>query len=440
VQRERNRMTAHAFGDARAGFSVVVVSDFGHVTGGAAQVAIQSAIGLRSQGAGVTFVYAVGPVDERLEASGVAVERIPFDEIWAKSPISAALQGIWNGAAAMQISDLLKRFNRRRTIVHFHQWTKCFSPSVLAKSLALGFGTVITMHDYFATCPNGALYNFSTGQPCNLRPLSARCVVSNCDSRSFGHKMVRVARSSAQSLVLSRLAAKPAIIHVSDFARRIAEPYSMDGSRHYTVANPLLLERPERTAAEIYKEFLFVGRLVPEKGCLELARAARRADVPVAFAGSGPMESAIREANPTARLLGWLPTSDLMAIVRKSRALVFPSRWHETSGLVCLEALAHGLPVIASERTAAAGLIETGANGILLDPDDALAFDAALERLRSDETVGYMSRLAYDRYWAAPNSIEGHVAALIDVYRDVVARGEEQMPCSSNSATIPGFS
>jgi glycosyltransferase involved in cell wall biosynthesis len=128
-----------------------------------------------------------------------------------------------------------------------------------------------------------------------------------------------------------------------------------------------------------------------------------------------------------------------MALVRRSRALIFPSRWHETSGLVCLEALAHGLPVIASDRTAAAGLIESGANGILLDPDDAGAFDAALKRLRSDETVGYMSRLAYDRYWAAPNSIEGHVADLIDVYRDVVGAGEEQMQSSSNSAMIRSF-
>jgi glycosyltransferase involved in cell wall biosynthesis len=406
------------------GIALVVVSDFGHVNGGAAQVAIQSAIGLRQSGLDVTFAYAVGPADERLEASGVRIERIPLEEVWSKrNPVAAARQGIWNPSAAAQFADFLGRLDQRRTIVHFHQWTKCFSPSVLAKSLALGFISVITMHDYFMTCPNGALYNFPAGKPCKLRPLSARCMVANCDSRSRGHKLIRIGRSAVQNMVLSGLAAKPAIIHVSEFARRIAEPQSMAGARHYTVTNPVVVEQRERSAAERNGEFLFVGRLVPEKGCRELAEAARRANVPVAFAGRGPMADAIGTANPAARLLGWLSPPEISAVMRQARALVFPSRWYETSGLVCLEALANGVPVIASDRTAAAGLIEPGETGILLDPTDPADFDAALEGLRGDETAERMSRLAYERYWAAPASLERHVAALIEVYHDIAGQG-----------------
>jgi glycosyltransferase involved in cell wall biosynthesis len=404
-----------------AGVSLLIVSDFGHVNGGAAQVAIQSAIGLRQYGVDVTFAYAADPVDARLEAAGVVLRRIPFEEVWSKgNALSAAVQGIWNAAAAAQIGEFLQRFDRRRTIVHFHQWTKCFSPSVLAKSLALGFETVITMHDYFMTCPNGALYNFRAGEPCGLRPLSVRCVAANCDSRSRGHKLVRCGRGVAQRLALSRLDVQPSIVHVSDFARRIAEPQSMARARHYTVTNPVVVERRERVAAERNRGFLFIGRLVPEKGCLDLARAARHAGLPVAFAGQGPMAAAISEINPAAQLLGWLSPTDLATLMRRSRALVFPSRWHETSGLVCLEALASGLPVIASTRTAAAGVIENGGTGMLFDPSDTTGLERALAALRNDETVGSMSRRAYERYWAAPASIDHHVSDLIEIYHEIV--------------------
>src|SRR3546814_355534 len=76
-------------------------------------------------------------------------------------------------------SDLgLATVDRRETVVHFHQWTKAFSPSVFAAVADRGIPAVVSMHDYFLACPNGAYFNFPRNAPCSLRPLSPACIRS----------------------------------------------------------------------------------------------------------------------------------------------------------------------------------------------------------------------------------------------------------------------
>lgn len=402
-------------------FDVVIVCDFGSVNGGSAQVAILSALGLAERGVAVSFVHAVGPIDPRLAAAGVDVHRIEATDVWSVgNPAAAALQGIWNRPAADRLADFLTRFDRRNTIVHFHQWTKAMSASAIVRAARDGWRTVLTAHDYFLVCPNGALYNFPQGAPCTARPLGMGCIASNCDSRSRAHKLVRLARSGVQLAAFSQLAVAPAVIHVSDFARRLAEPLLPWTARHYTVTNPVVIEPCERAPAETNRGFVFVGRLVPEKGCVELAQLAAQSAVPVTFVGTGPCEAAIRAANPAARLLGWLPGAEAAQIVRASRALIFPSKWHETSGLVCLEALANGVPVVASVRTAAAGIVQHGVTGMIVDPDDDAAMGAALLTLQDDHIVAGMSRAAFARYWKAPPVVSRHIDDLAPVYLDLL--------------------
>jgi glycosyltransferase involved in cell wall biosynthesis len=402
--------------------TAVIVSDFGHVTGGAAQVAILSALGLLERGVRTLFVYAVGPLDERLSgAAPDACRHLPLDDVWSvRNPLKAAMNGIWNASAAAQLARVLAELDRDRTIVHFHQWTKAFSPSVIEGALRRGFRTAVTLHDYFFACPNGAYYNYKTEAPCTLRPLTPACLAADCDSRNYAYKLVRTARQATQRIMLSRHDAMPAAIHVSERARGVLEAFLPPGARHYVLANPVPMERLERSPAETNCNYLFVGRLVPEKGCLAFARAARRAGVPAVFAGAGPCEAEIRKANPDARLLGWLPHQEIVATVRGARALVFPSRWYETSGLVCGEALANGIPVLASSRTAAVELVAPGANGDVFDPDDETALARLLEGLQDSDAVARLSKSAYARYWAAPPTLGAHVGNLLDIYSELL--------------------
>jgi glycosyltransferase involved in cell wall biosynthesis len=402
--------------------TAVIVCDFGHVNGGAAQVAILSALGLIERNVSTQFVYALGPLDARLSDAKIA-RHVPLDDVWSlRNPLKAAVNGVWNASASRQFGDFLNDLDRDRTIVHFHQWTKTFSPSVIDVALRRGFRTAVSLHDYFLACPNGAYYDYRKERPCTLRPLSPACIATNCDRRNYAHKLVRTSRSAVQRLMLSRQAEMLSAIHVSETARDIIEGFLPPNTRQFILANPVSMDRLERASAETNDAYLFVGRLVPEKGCVAFAKAARRAGVPAVFAGTGPCDAAIREANPDARLLGWLPHAEIVATIRAARALVFPSKWHETSGLVCGEALANGIPVLASSRTAATELIVRGVNGDVFDPDDEAQLTALLSQLQDPSVVSRMSDASYRNYWAAPPTLSAHVDSLMGIYAEIIGR------------------
>jgi len=133
--------------------------------------------------------------------------------------------------------------------------------------------------------------------------------------------------------------------------------------------------------------FLFVGRLVGYKGLDVLFDALGR--VPEArldIAGDGPLRQRlarrVREEHLAhrVRLLGEVSDEQLQRLLGASRALVLPSRDHsETFGLSLLEAMASGLPLIASDLpTGVRDLVRPGQTGWLAAPGDAADLAAAL--------------------------------------------------------------
>src|SRR5215208_4016452 len=206
--------------------NVVVVSDFAHVEGGNAAVALSSAVGLAGTGHRVTLLSAVGPVEPAVLDSGIRVVCSDQPAI-GNDPqrIRALMHGIWNYRAAESMADALQGLDPRNTVVHVHGWTKALSSSVIRVALSRNFTVVCTLHDYFSACPNGSFFNYQKNQVCDLRPLSGACVQSQCDRRHYGHKLWRVARQ----LVQDRFGGMPRdirhFITVSEFSGRILRPF-----------------------------------------------------------------------------------------------------------------------------------------------------------------------------------------------------------------------
>jgi len=185
---------------------IVIVCDPGSVDGGAAKVAISSARGLADTGLPIDFICTAGPIAPQLLHLNIAVHCLNMASVWAKAnPLAAAAQGIWNGAARKQFENILKGLPAGQTVVHFHQWTKSFSPSVLAAPSQLGMASVVSLHDYFLACPNGAYYRFADAAPCTLSPMSGSCLMTPCDRSSSLHKAVRVARQYVTAKALANL-------------------------------------------------------------------------------------------------------------------------------------------------------------------------------------------------------------------------------------------
>lgn len=404
----------------------VIVSDFGSVNGGAAKVAIESARGLAEAGVEIVFACAIGPVSDRLDHPRITVARYPGEEVWqVGSKIAAARQGIWNAAAHDFLSALLARQPRGETLVHLHQWTKAFSPAAIAAAGASGLPVAITMHDYFSFCPVGGYFDFKAGAPCQQKPMSVGCATANCDRASYVHKLVRVARQWRSDEAMRSLDA-PLFLHVSDFARRFAEPFLPKGARHVVVENMMEAERREPADVTGNRHALFLGRFTQEKAGDVLARAALAAGMPVRFVGEGPLAGEIARLNPQAEVRGWVPAERVFDEIAQARCLVLPSLWYEPGPLVIAEARSLGVPVVLARTTGPASWIEDGEDGILVEGGDVEGLRAALTRMQDDEVAARMGSAAYRRYWADPLTTERHVGRTIAAYRSLLPAAADQ--------------
>jgi glycosyltransferase involved in cell wall biosynthesis len=125
-------------------------------------------------------------------------------------------------------------------------------------------------------------------------------------------------------------------------------------------------------------EVLYAGRLSPEKGVLELVEAARGLNLVVA--GDGPLRDQVPGA------LGFVPPQELSKLYARAAVVVCPSH-REGFGVACLEAMAHGRPVVASAVGGLLDLVVDGETGIHVLPRDVGALRAALERLLADPAL-----------------------------------------------------
>jgi len=403
--------------------TVVICVDHAYVSGGQSKVAIESAIGLKAAGARVVFFAACGPIDERLAKAGVETVCLgQRDLLGNPSRLGAARQGIWNARAAEALEKALGALSGSRAIVHVHGWAKALSPSIAKPIRATGLPAVYTMHEFFLHCPNGGFYDFRKGEACPLKPMSLACWTTNCDSRNYPFKLWRNARMLVAEHVAHLSETFSDIVLLSDLQEKVLAPCLPRGAAIHRVTNPVEAEPLGHKTDPTGGDFLFVGRLSAEKGIFLFAEAARRAGVIPVFIGDGPLAGELRARFPEARLLGWKSPAQAREAMRAARALVFPSLWYETFGLTALEAKAMGAPAIVADGCAAREAVEDGVTGLWFRTGDAVALAGAIRELKNDAVISEMSRRAYDSYWAAPATLERHVAETLAVYEAALAR------------------
>lgn len=148
-------------------------------------------------------------------------------------------------------------------------------------------------------------------------------------------------------------------------------------------------ERPDEPA-DPYR-IGFLGRLVEQKNPLLLPEIVARLEPPhhLVVVGDGELRPALEaragDLGVQARMVmrGSLPHAAALAELARFGVLVLPSHW-EGLPLAVLEAMAHGVPVVASAVGGTPEVIEHGESGFLCPPDDPTAFAGAIRMLTSD--------------------------------------------------------
>lgn len=408
--------------------TAVIVSDHAFVNGGQAKIAIDTALALRAEGLEVSFFCGVGPVDQRLIEAGVDCICLgQFDLLGDPNRARSALRGLWNREAAVRLRKLLCRFDPEDTIVHVHGWAKSLSPSIGPVITAGPIPHVYTLHEYFLACPNGGFYDHQQHAICTRRPLGISCMAANCDPRNRAHKAWRVARQALLWTAGTMPRALRDFIYLTETQLGAVRQYLPASARLHHLPNPVARTMAGRVAAERNDVFLFIGRLSAEKGAEVAARAAREAGVKIAFAGEGECKDRILAVNAEAKLLGWLKPDALTDWINRARCLVFPSLWYECLPMSVIEAMQRGLPILVSDRCAAAELVRHDVDGLHVATGDARAWANAMRLLSVPERVERYSRSSFEASHGFLDS-ESYGRRLLAIYQKAaVAQRRERL-------------
>jgi glycosyltransferase involved in cell wall biosynthesis len=166
----------------------------------------------------------------------------------------------------------------------------------------------------------------------------------------------------------------------------------------------------------------FLGRISPEKRPDRAIAIARRAGLRLKIAAK--VDAADRAyfertiepllADPLVEFVGEIGDAGKSEFLGGATALLFPIDWPEPFGLVMIEAMACGTPVIAFNRGAVPEVVEDGTTGFIVE--DELGALAAIRRL--DEIDRFAVRAEFERRFTARRMAEDHVA----IYRPLAAQ------------------
>ncbi len=175
---------------------------------------------------------------------------------------------------------------------------------------------------------------------------------------------------------------------------------------------------------------LFVGRHEPRKGLLELLKAyrlLRREGIAcrLLIVGSGPQEREARRYVLTRRLLdveflGRVSDAEKAQLYKTADVFVSPATGRESFGIVLLEAMAAGAPIVCSDIHGYKGVVRRGANALLVEPHEPKELAGAIARLLADPALRESMRRA-GPLRAAEFSWE-RVSAKVEAYYGFVIR------------------
>jgi len=355
---------------------VLIVHDYGTLSGGAEQVSALLRDGLRQRG-----------YDARLFASTarpLGIENVAdYTCFGTTSPARRFVQAA-NPWAARRLRSVLREF--APDVVHLRMFLTQLSPLILGPLAEVP--TLMHVGSYEMICPlltktlpDGSSCRHHAGMACHR----AGCV-----------SLAGAARVAVQSSFRRRWQSPRAVVVAnSDWTRRRLEDDGIEVTERVWTGVPL---RPARPPLAAPPTVAYAGRLVRKKGVDVLIRAMAsiaRA-LPAArllVAGDGPERSTLERLvaehglEDSVHLLGHRPRAELESLLATAWVQVVPSRWEDPFPNVAAEAMMRGTAVIASNWGGVTEIVRERETGLLVPPNDPAALAASLGQVLSDRLV-----------------------------------------------------
>ena len=322
-------------------------------------------------------------------------------------------------AAQRQLVEALRRAAPDVCYIHV------ICPEVVTLAAAVA-PVVVYAHEYLTVCPGGGRFLTRRRAFCGEGP-GLRCAVRAYSERCTNRRPDRL--RTALGRVRGWHKAWPDVARILVASPGVGEILAASGApRERMTVLPYPVTAPQRPVAPAGgADVLYLGRLTSSKGVDVLLQAlASLPEVTAVIAGDGPDRAELEALavglglTHRVRFAGWVGAELAASLLWSSRVLALPSLWDEPFGIVGLEALGAGLPVVASAVGGIPSWLEDGVTGLLVPPGDVGALAAALRRSLYDDVLTRSTAAAASRV-AARFAPERHLEALLAEFRMVAA-------------------
>ncbi len=369
--------------------NVVIINDFSSNTGGASAIAIENALQVAALGVKVTFISADGKESPLKNTSNIDCISLEGSALNPDKPIQGMVTGLYNQSASQHITTWLQRHDTAQTIYHVHCWSKVFSPSIFSALKPVANRIIVHGHDFFPACPNGAFVHYPTNQFCDLKPGSVQCLKSSCDQRSYTHKLWRFGRFKLRQFLFDFTKTKAKVVLLNEQMRDYFLKADFAAHNLTLMANPVRPYSEKRIAAETNDTLVYIGTVVPHKGVDTFLEAVTQANLKAKVIGGGESLAEFQAQYPNVEFTGWQDQSSIIEQLGTARAIVMPSRLRETFGLVAVEALSSGLPVILSTHSPLCDLVKALQAGVSFKTGDVNDLVQKMQSFCDDDQMIY---------------------------------------------------
>jgi len=256
--------------------------------------------------------------------------------------------------------------------------------------------TVRMVHDHDLCCPRRHKYFMSNGRVCHHK-LDWRCwldgaFIARDPSSWSGFAFVSIGRKLRE---MRRNYHLDALLVGSRFMRDELFQNGFPEEKVRVLPPVIRMENQTPSAVPDDPQILYVGQLIRGKGVDLLLQAFKglTCDFRASIVGTGNAESKLKALcnelglDNRVDFLGWVRNEDLGHFYSKAKVVVVPSRWPEPFGMIGLEAMHHGRPVVAFDVGGIPDWLDHPETGILVPEQDVGAFGKALQKILGENRL-----------------------------------------------------
>lgn len=280
--------------------------------------------------------------------------------------IKTGIFSVYNPYSADVLRKKIIDFNPE--IIHVHNFFPRISPSSFFVADKMNIPVVMTLHNYRLICSNSILWTRgSVCEKCTGRVVPFSGIRLRCYRNSFFQTSNVTAVTSFHKVAGTWRKKVDRYITLTNFQKNKVMNSSLKLDVKKMAVKPNFISDYGDGIKKRDDFFLYIGRLSEEKGIGTLLESQKFFPYKLKIVGDGNLKPLVEKevkSNKNLEFPGYMGKEHVIDLMKRSKALIFPSEWYEGFPVVIAEAFSTGTPVITTDIGSQAEIVKDGISGL----------------------------------------------------------------------------